>query len=67
MKSEQAAPQAGEPRRDDEGRQLVAQDRVAREARALLVLADRHETVPSGERWKRHTSQRDKRDRRHDE
>ena len=44
------------PAESDESEQLVAVGRVADEARALLVLADRDEHAADGERWKRHSA-----------
>ena len=43
LKSESVPASAGDRRRQHEGDQLVAVGRIAEEARALLVLADRHQ------------------------
>ena len=60
LKTESDAGEAGDRGREHEGEQLVAVGRVADEAGALLVLADRDQHVPTGERWKRQSRHSDR-------
>ena len=56
VEQQQHAGEPGHRRRDHERDQLVAIGRIADEAARALVLADRHQHVPTGERWKRHST-----------